>query len=428
MLLQRVLRFFAKAIMKKYQPEVIAVTGSVGKTSTKEAIYSVLASTYNVRTNFKNYNNEIGIPLTIIGSESGGRSAPKWLLVIWRACRLLVKKDKQYPNILILEMGADHPGDIKYLADFVPIRVAVVTAVAPVHLEFFETLDQVAKEKANLVKVVPKSGYVVLNHDDPLVIRMREKTNAQVMTFGLTTGADISGSEIAISHDVDYKDISTIQGISFKLIYAGKVIPVLLPKILGEHLVYTSLAAISVGIIYELNLHTIIASLKNFEPPRGRMHIIAGIKNTLLIDDTYNSSPLAATKALYQLSRINVGQSRKKYAVLGDMLELGRYSEQAHLEIGAAVAQYKIDYLVTVGERSRDTVRAAIKGGLGKDRCFSFDEAQSAGLFLQDRISQGDAVLIKGSQGMRMEKVVKELMAEPQKAGELLVRQGPEWI
>jgi UDP-N-acetylmuramoyl-tripeptide--D-alanyl-D-alanine ligase len=427
-ILENILRFFAKSVLNKYNPEIVALTGSVGKTSTKEAIYSVLASTYKVRRNLKNYNNEIGIPLSIIGVESGGRSPLRWLLVFLKAIGLLIKKDKDYPKILVLEMGADHPGDIKYLVDFVPVKVGLVTAVAPVHLEFFKTLEGVAKEKGVLIRSLPKDGYAILNNDDKLVKTMAENTKAQVVTYSLLPQADVSADEIAISHDVNYKDVSTIQGISFKLIYQGKTLPVLLPKVLGKHLVYTALAAISVGLVYKINLHTIISSLKNFQPPQGRMRIIKGIKNTLIIDDSYNSSPLAVREALYQLSQINLHKVAKKFAVLGDMLELGSYSPQAHREIGQAVVDYKIDYLITVGEMSRDTVRGATKSGLGKDNCFNFKDSLEAGKFLQQRISEGDLILIKGSQGMRMEHAVKEVMAEPQKAKELLVRQDKSWV
>lgn len=427
-ILELKLRFFTKAILARYSPEVVAITGSVGKTSTKEAIYTVLASTYNVRRNLKNYNNEIGIPLTIIGAESGGRSPIKWFIVFLKAIKLILFKDKNYPNMLVLEMGADRPGDIKYLTSFVPVKVGVVTSVSPVHLEFFETINNIAKEKGILIKTLPKVGHAILNADDKRVNDMKDKTKAQVMTYGLLSHAKIYASEIAISHNVNYKDISTIQGISFKLHYDGKTVPVLLPRVLGQHLVYSALAAICVGIIYDLNLHNIIDALKNFEPPKGRMHIIKGIKNTLIIDDTYNSSPLAVKKALFQLSQINLNQYHKKYAVLGDMLELGRITEQAHQEIGQAVVDYKVDYLITVGEMSRDTVRGAINAGMSKDKCFNFKDSIEAGKFLQQRISEGDLLLVKGSQGTRMERIVKELMAEPQKAEELLVRQDKSWV
>ncbi|MFA6410225.1 MAG: UDP-N-acetylmuramoyl-tripeptide--D-alanyl-D-alanine ligase [Candidatus Buchananbacteria bacterium] len=426
-ILKKILRFFAVKIVPKYQPEIVAITGSVGKTSTKEAIYTVLASSFNVRTNIKNYNNEIGIPLTIINAKAAGKSLIGWVVVFAKAIGLLIKTDKNYPKILVLEMGADHPGDIKYLTGFLPIKVGVITAVAPVHLEFFKTLEEVAKEKGSLIKALPKSGFAILNQDDKLVFEMKKNTNATVLTFGLIPQAEVRASEIAVSHEVDYKDVSTIQGISFKLNHKGSVVPVLLPSVLGEHLVLTALAAIAVGLVYKINLHTIIESLKTYEPPKGRMHIISGIKNTLIIDDTYNSSPLAAAKALHQLSEINLDKHHKKYAVLGDMLELGSYTEQAHQELGQAVFDYKIDYLITVGEISRDIVRGAVKAGMSKDNCFNFKNSLEAAKFLQDRIAEGDLILIKGSQGVRMEKAVKELMAEPEKAEDLLVRQGKEW-
>lgn len=426
-LLEKTLRFFSIKIIKRYKPEIVAVTGSVGKTSTKEAIYAVLASSFSVRPNLKNYNNEIGIPLTIIGADSAGRSIFGWFAVFIKAFNLLIFKDKNYPKILVLEMGADHPGDIKYLVDFIPVNVGVITTVAPVHLEYFKTLEQVAKEKGNLVRSLTKNGWAILNYDDKLVLAMAKTTKAGILTYGLTPQADIYASEINISHEVDYRDIATIQGISFKLNYRGSVVPVLLPKVLGEHLVSDALAAIAVGLIYKINLHKIIEGLKGFEPPRGRMHIVAGVKNTLIIDDTYNSSPLAAQKAVYQLSQINLNTHHKKYAVLGDMLELGSYTEQAHQELGEALVRYGIDYLVTVGEIARDIARGAITAGMPEDNCFNFKDSLEAGKFLQPRIKEGDLLLVKGSQGVRMEKIVKELMAEPRKAERLLVRQGKEW-
>ncbi|MBI5221448.1 MAG: UDP-N-acetylmuramoyl-tripeptide--D-alanyl-D-alanine ligase [Candidatus Magasanikbacteria bacterium] len=425
--LETILRILAIKIFNKYQPEVVAITGSVGKTSTKEAIYTVLKTSFNVRKNIKNYNNEIGIPLTIIGVESGGRSALKWFGVFWRAAKLIIFKDKNYPKILVLEMGADHPGDIKYLTDFVPVKVGVVTRVASVHLEFFGSLENVAKEKGILVQTLSRDGYAVLNADDRLVAQMAKTTKAKVLTFGLLPHAQVLAKEIAVSQEVDIKkDIAQIKGVSFKISYQGITMPVLLPKVIGQHLVYTALAAISVGLIYQINLHTIIESLKDFESPKGRMRLIKGIKNTLIIDDTYNSSPLSARKALYELGHLNIGNNNK-FAVLGDMLELGKYTEAGHREVGEAVFDYHLDYLITVGEMSRDIVRGAVEAGMDQDHCFNFKDSIEAGRFVQQRIKEGDVILIKGSQGMRMEHAVKEIMAEPQRAKELLVRQGEDW-
>jgi len=427
-ILQDILKFFTKAILLKYNPEVVAITGSVGKTSTAEAVYTVLSAKFKVRKNEKNYNNEIGIPLTVIGAESGGKSLVKWAAIFLQAIILLIRLDKNYPKILVLEMGADHPGDIKYLTSFIPVKIGIITDISPVHLEFFKTISAIAAEKSNLIKSLPKNGFAILNTDNRLINEMKTKTKAGIIPYGLLPQAKVKGSEIAISRNFNSKDIFTIQGISFKLIYQGKTIPVLLPRVLGEHLVYNALAAISVGIAYNINLHDVIDSLKNFEPPKGRMHLIPGVKGTLIIDDSYNSSPLAAKKALYQLSKINPDGRVKKIAVLGDMLELGSYTEQGHQEIGEAVVEYGINYLITVGEMSRDIVRGAVAKGFNKDNCFNFPTSEEAAKFLQQKISTGDLILVKGSQGVRMEKVVKEIMAEPQKAKELLVRQYKPWI
>ena len=425
-ILELKLRFFAKTILKKYRPEIVAVTGSVGKTSTVEAIHAVLAYNFNTRKSFKNYNNEIGIPLTIIGLETGGNSIIRWISVFIRAFSLLLRYDQAYPKILILELAADHPGDISYLINFLPVKIGVVTAVAPAHLEFFKTLEAIAEEKGKLIQSLPQNGLAILNFDDDLVWAMKEKTKAKVIGYGLQPKADLFASEIQISKNPDLDAASQIEGVSFKVNHQGKVQPVILPKVLGEHLLYPALAAIAVGTAFNLNLEVISENLKKFKPPPGRMNLIKGIKDTLIIDDTYNSSPLAARKALYQLSKINLKKG-KKYAVLGDMLELGGYTEQAHQEIGQAVFDYGVDYLITVGEMSRDITRGAIARGFSKENCFHFKNSLEAGKFLQDRIEAGDLILIKGSQGIRMERAVKEIMAEPDQAKDLLVRQDESW-
>lgn len=426
-ILQHVLRFFAVAILKKYSPEIVAVTGSVGKTSTAEAISVVLSQRFVVRRNIKNYNNEFGIPLSIIGKETGGHSVFRWAFVFLKAISLLFIRDRSYPTMLVLEMGADRPGDIEYLTSFVPITVSVVTAVAEAHLEYFKTIEHIAKEKGMLVRSLPRQGCAVLNFDDQRVRQMAQITKAQVITYGMLEGADVQASDIGVSHEVQYQDISTIQGISFKVKHGGNTVPVLLPKVLGEHLAYSALAAIAVGLRYKINLHDSANQLKQFEPPKGRMHLLPGVKNTLIIDDTYNASPLSTGKALYQLSQLSFNDFHRKFAILGDMLELGPMSEQAHRDVGEAVARYSVDYLVTVGERSRDIVRGAVEAGIAQDHCFNFPDSVQAGKFVQDKIAEGDIILIKGSQGVRMERIVKEIMAEPDRAAELLVRQDASW-
>lgn len=422
-LVQWFLSKLAKLILKKYSPDVIGVTGSFGKTSAKEAIYTVLSSKFNVRRNIKNYNNEIGLPLTIIGASSGGRSVWGWLGVFVKALVLIIWRDKNYPEILVLEMAVDHPGDMAYLTNLAPCKIGVVTGVGPVHIEFFKTIERIAKEKSVMVSHINKNGWAVLNCDNEYVCEMTKLTRARISSYGINNHeVDIKASEISMSQYEGGK----ISGLSFKLFYKGSSVPVLLPNILGEHLIYAALAAASIGRIYNMNMVDIASALRTFRAPKGRMNLIDGIKNTYIIDDTYNAGPDSVLAALNVLGKVVT--DHHKFAVLGDMLELGDYAESSHREVGKAVYNNKIDYLIVVGDQVKFIASEAEKQGLNKDNIFIFSDVERAGLFLQDKMDEGDFVLVKGSQGMRMEKIVKEVMAEPLKAGELLVRQDEEWL
>ncbi|MDD5342096.1 MAG: UDP-N-acetylmuramoyl-tripeptide--D-alanyl-D-alanine ligase [Patescibacteria group bacterium] len=419
--LQSILRYLARKILHRYQPKVIGITGSVGKTSTKEAIFTVMSSHYKCRRNQKNYNNEIGVPLTIIGRESGRKNPLAWLGVFLYGWRLIYGPRVDYPQILILEMGADHPGDIQYLVKFTRPFVGVVTAVGPVHLEYFSKIERIAQEKSHLIKSLPTAGWAVLNNDDDLVIPMREKTSAQVVTYGFSEEAGIRAFDIRLSED---QTKEATPGLSFKVKFHGSTFPVFLPHAIGRHQIYAAIAALAVGSGFNLNAVEMSERIKGFRPPAGRMNLIAGIKKTLIIDDSYNSSPTAAVAALKTLEELPARGA--KYAVLGDMAELGSYTEQGHREVGE-MAVSCVNYLVTVGEKAKIIAEAAQAQGFPKEEIYSFDYAEPAGKFLEDRIKPGDLILVKGSQVARLEKVVKELMAEPMRASELLVRQGPEW-
>lgn len=409
--------------MKKYKPEVIGITGSMGKTSTKEAIFAVLSSKFRARQNLKNYNNELGLPLSILGTESGRKSILKWLGVIFHGIKLILFRDADYPQILVLEMGADHPGDIKYLTELAPCKIGVVTGIGPAHLEFFESIEKIVKEKRIIVSHLRPEGFAVLNHDDEKVYEMREKTRAKVLTYGFDQEAEVRAQEEGMIGEG-----MEIKGMNFKLSYTGSVVPIFLPGVLGRQHIYAALAGAAIGIIHGMNLVEVAESLKRYAAPKGRMNLISGIKNTLIIDDTYNASPIPVEAALDVLRSIKLpAEDDKKFAVLGDMLELGSFSEEGHKQVGRAAAKSNVDYLVTVGERSRDIARAALLAGMSEDRVSNFSTPEEAGLFVQGKMKQGDLVLIKGSQGMRMEKVVKELMAEPLQACELLVRQDASW-
>jgi UDP-N-acetylmuramoyl-tripeptide--D-alanyl-D-alanine ligase len=289
-----------------------------------------------VRKNEKNYNNEIGLPLTIIDAESGDRNIFKWLMIFLKAGRLLWFRDLDYPEVLILEMGADHPGDIKYLTSFVKCRVGVVSGVAPVHIEFFKTLENIAKEKSILVRSLDKDGTAVLNADDPIVAQMVEGLKASVITYGFSETATVRAFEEKVSgQDLSRQDgVEAIRGISFKISHAGSTVPVFLPCVMGQHSVNAALAAIAVGVAFNINLIRIVENLKQYRPPKGRMNLIDGIKYTLIIDDTYNSSPRPAVAALEVLAKVQLPPARHKYAVLGDMLELGGAAFSACIRSG----------------------------------------------------------------------------------------------
>lgn len=424
------LRFLTILIIKKYKPKIIGVTGSVGKTSTKEAIYTVLSSKFRVRRNMKNYNNEIGVPLTFIGIESPGRSFFGWMRVFLQALQLVVRRDSHYPEILIIEMGADHKGDIQYLVKFVPCFVGVITSISESHLEFFGSVEEIAHEKANIIRFLPQAGYAVLNVDEKNVNKVRGETEAHVMGYGFSDEAQIRASDVIMSgQSFDARmDIAQMKGVSFKMHFQGSSVPVMIPKVLGKQHIFAALAASALGVIFEMNLIEISESLKKYQPPHGRMNLLSGIKHTLLLDDTYNASLISTKAALDVGANIQLSQGRSKFAVLGDMLELGAFSETAHQEVGKYAAKLKFDILVTVGERSYDMAQSAEAAGMNKEHIFSFSTAEEAGRFLQERIESGDLILVKGSQGMRMEKIIKELMAEPLRAKELLVRQDEHWL
>lgn len=423
-IIQNIIKFFSKKIIKKYHPFVIGITGSVGKTSAKEAVMTVLAGKKNVRSDIKNYNNEIGVPLTIIGEYAQGRSIFGWLKVIWHSINLLITKDDKYPEILILEMGVDHPGDMDYLNSIATSNIGIVTMIGQAHIEYFGSIEKIQKEKGKLIEQLPKDGYAILNYDNERARQIKDSSKAKVITYGFDAKADVRAQELNFSFDEN----KNIRGVSFKLSYKGSAVPVFLPSVLGTSAIYAVLAGAAVGIIQGMNLIDISQALGKFKSPRGRMNLIKGIKNTTLIDDTYNSSPAAVIAALGVLKEMPITDGANKIAVLGDMLELGGYSEEGHQEVGKYLAKQKINKLISVGECSRDFDRGAVEAGMSEDYIFHFADTDSAGKFLQEIMNEGDIILIKGSQGMRMEKIVKEVMAEPQKAKELLVRQEDRWL
>ena len=426
-LLQMILRLFARLVILRYKPVIIGITGSVGKTTSKEAISAIIGGRLRVGKTIQNNNNEVGVPLTVLGVDGGERVFLKWLFIVVRAMRLVVLKDKRYPEVLVVEMAADRPGDLEYLVKLAPPQIGLVTSVGRAHLEFFKTVRKLAQEKQTLVTCLPAEGFAILNADDSEVIAMQNKTRARPLTFGLNDGAMLRAIELSIGNE-DVGGRVKLTGMFFKIIYKGSTVPVFLPGVLGRQHVYAALAGAAVGVGVGMNLVEVSERMHYYDAPPGRMKIIEGIKNTTLIDDTYNSSPTAAIAAVETLAEMPCASRARKFAVLGDMLELGPHTEIEHRELGKKVAELGIEYLYTVGERAKFIAQAAAFAGMKEDRILTFADASSAGKVLQEKIKTGDTLLIKGSQGMRMEKITRELMAEPLHAEHLLCRQYGHWL
>ncbi len=416
----------ARRVLARERPHVIGVTGSVGKSSAKQAIGAVLRRKFAARVSVKNLNTEIGVPLTVLGLPAAGSSAIRWIATLWAAFWRSVRRQPGYPAVLVLEMAADRKGDIRKLAGIAKPDIAVVTAVGESHAEFLGSREEIMREKRAIVEALGKDGIAVLNRDDAMVWGMREKCKGRVVSYGFDVDADIRGMEPSMNVSCDPKGGRC--GMSFKITDGNATVPVFLPGVLGRHAAYAALAAAAVGVAKGMNLVEIADGLADYEAPPGRMRFILGIKNTVLIDDSYNSSPMSTFAAIDALREMVIPEENKRIAVLGDMLELGAMSADQHAAVGRSVAADGIDLLVLVGERMGDAKKAALEAGMNEGQVFLFATAAEAGRFVQERMKQGDIVLVKGSQGMRMERVVKEVMADPLRAEELLVRHTPEWL
>lgn len=415
------LEWEARLILKKYKPKIIGVTGNIGKTSTKDAIASVLSKKFFVRKSDKSYNSEIGVPLTVLGVSSGWSNPLIWVKNLLEGLSLIIFK-ADYPEWLVLEIGADRPGDIEHTVSYLTLNIGVVTYVGdlPVHVEFFPSQKALVKEKTFVATAPGPGGLVILNHDNPTVLAMQEKAHVPVLTFGFSDAATIRASH----EHITYKD-GVPDGVTFKVDYQGKSVPIRINGVLGRHIVYTVLPAILVGAYQGMNLIEIIEAIQEYVPPPGRSRIVPGVKGTTIIDDTYNSSPDALAAALLNLKELET--AGKKYAVLGDMMELGKHTIEAHSKAGRE-AYEAADVLFAVGQRARFMAEAAEEAGMPRERIFTFDDSETAGRELQDMIKSGDTILVKGSQYMRMERVVLEIMAHPEAAETMLVRQSKEWL
>jgi UDP-N-acetylmuramoyl-tripeptide--D-alanyl-D-alanine ligase len=416
----RIITWQAKLVLKKYNPKIIAVTGSVGKTSTKDAIYHAISHWSFTRKSEKSFNSEIGVPLTILGVPNGWSNPITWIRNIFEGLELILLPNN-YPKWLVLEIGADRPGDIESITKWLKPDISVITRLSkvPVHVEYFQSVGELIREKSFLVQSTKIDGFVILNSDDEDVLNFANLVENKKFSYGTSSDADILGKKYKISYER-----SLPVGIQFEVMNGEVVETVSLTGVLGVQQMYPVLAALAVGQALGLPLTDLAKVFDTYEIAPGRMKLIKGVKDSIIIVDTYNSSPVALFEALNTLKGLKT--KGRKFALLGDMLELGSYSGDEHKKAGME-ASTSCDFLVTVGIRSRLIVEGALNAGMPESNILQFDDSRSAGKYMETVVAKGDVVLAKGSQGMRMEKAVEEIMAEPQEKEMLLVRQDTEW-
>jgi UDP-N-acetylmuramoyl-tripeptide--D-alanyl-D-alanine ligase len=364
--MQKISRFWRRRLDLR----VVGITGSVGKSTTKEVITEVLSQRYRTLKNPGNLNNEIGLPLTLLSLSEGYERA-------------------------VLEMGFYIPGEIAFLCDLALPQIGVITNVGTVHAERAGSQEAIARGKAELVEALPPApeGIAILNYDDPWVRGMAEKTRAKVFYYGLDPRADLWADNV---------EGLGLEGIRFQLHYRNEVLFLRVPMI-GRHSVHTALRAAAVGLMDGLTWQEIVNGLRS-ETTQLRLVAVRTESGALILDDTYNASPASTLAALNLLEELE-GQ---KVAVLGDMLELGPYEKQGHEMVGARAAEI-VDKLICVGERSKMIAEAAMAAGLPSRVITILENSQQTIEFLRNHLNAQDVVLIKGSHGMRMDRIVAAL-------------------
>ncbi len=362
--LQRIARFWRR----KLNLRVVGITGSVGKSTTKEVVAQVLSQRYRTLKSPGNLNNEIGLPMTVLRLGSGYEHA-------------------------VLEMGFYVPGEIAFLCDIAQPQVGVVSNVGTVHAERAGSQENICLGKSELVQSLPEDGVAVLNFDDPWVRKMEEKTRARVFFYGLSPESELWADNV---------EGLGLDGIRFRLHYHRETLHVRIPMI-GRHSVHTALRATAVGLVEGLTWQEIFDGLRQGHS-QLRLVAVRTEAGALILDDTYNASPESMLAALNLLSELD----GRKIAVLGDMLELGPYERQGHEMVGMRAAQVA-HTLLTLGPRARMIAEAARRAGMRSNRVVEFQTHEPIVDWLKRNLASNDAVLIKGSHGLRMDRITADL-------------------
>jgi UDP-N-acetylmuramoyl-tripeptide--D-alanyl-D-alanine ligase len=369
----RALGDLARERRRKYQTPVVGLTGSNGKTTTKDMISGCLETTFPILKTEANFNNLIGLPLTLL--------------------RLTEKE-----RMVVLEMGMNVPGEIRRLTEIAEPDVGLITNIEKVHLEGMGSLERIKEEKGELFRRMRKDGTILVNQDDPRVIELANEFPGQKITFGIEHPSDVMAKEIRLRGT---------EGTSFTLLMEGETTEIAL-RLLGRHFVSNALSAVAIASLFGIELEKAKNALEHFQPSPMRMGMVRLKEGVTLVNDAYNANPKSMALALEILSEMK-GKGRA-VAVLGDMLEMGDFSVEVHQMLGERVGELSIDFLLALGEEAPVVVESAIRHGLDPKKARVVESHSEAVSILRQEIRNGDWILVKGSRRMGMEKIVEGLM------------------
>ena len=421
--LQTLTRFY----VRRHKIDIFGLTGSVGKTTLTIALHAVLSKRYKVGMTFRHghgLNSESGIPFALLNVEVKGYSPIDWLKYLFTATINFFIKKPKYEKFVI-EMGVDKPGDMDFILSMTKADLGIFLSISKVHTENFEKiakngddlLQLVFEEKAKVIKALGQDGWAVLNYDIELIRNLKDHTKANIITFGLEKGADVRG-EIGEINSEGFKGVISYMNRSFKLDIDDFFV--------NKRVFSTLLAAFAVGITYDIAPKECTEALRSLKLPPGRMTKIEGIKNTLIIDSSYNSSKESLLEAL---NNLDLYENSKKVAVLGDMRELGKEAEEEHREVARWAIQI-VDEFVLIGPMmEKYFYDEALEHGYKKEKLQVFDNTWKALEFIRDKLLKGkEVILVKGSQNtLFLEIIVEGLMKNKGEASKLLCRRGSFW-
>ncbi len=413
-----ILSLEACILLKRFKPTVIAITGSVGKTTTKDLIVTILKEKYTVRGSIKSYNSETGIPLTILGLLSGWHSATKWFSILlqglWRAITI-----RQYPTMLVLEAGIEEPGDMARVVKLIQPDMTVLTQLAetPVHVAQFENRQALYDEKELLITATKERGTLVFNINDSYQHPMVERAHATIrrVSFG---GEE--GSMVRCVNRMPIVEDGKPVGSEVTLAIRGTNETFFIPGALGFGVMNSLIAAVTVGVLCNVSVESMRRSVASYTTPPGRMRIVPGVQGSTILDDSYNASPIAAVCALEELGFF---KESKRIVVFGEMIQLGDATQRAYTRIGEVAAECA-DIVVTVGEGAFPIAESAVTQGA---KVYRMENSTAAKQVLDDIIDEKTVVLFKGSQVARMEKLLKHYVDKRIDVKRILVRQEDQW-